>query len=141
MVFQPEVSDQPTGSTSEAEKADVPNYQWKLSKDGKSLHLADSEPGDWSSDFIPADCHLPSRPVTDIHLTMVVQDPRISPYHFFSLAIKVGLVLKAHCDMRFNGSKPLIPMASVMFKHPNHACSFGKTMARQGYKVVIGIVK
>ena len=141
MVFQAEASDQPAGSTTEAGKDDVPNYRWKPGKDGKTIYFADSEHGDWGWNFIPGDCQLPSRPATDIRLTVVVQNPRISPDHFLSLAIKVGPVLEAHCDTEFNGSEPLVPMASVIYKHPNHACLFGETMARQGYEVVIGTAK
>ena len=140
MVFQPEASDQPTGSTSEAEKADVPNYQWKFGKN-KTIHFADSEHGDWGSDFVPGDYQLPSRPATDIRLMVIVQAPRISPDEFFTLATEVGHVLKAHCGVGFNGSTPLVPTASVLYKHPNHAFVFGEIMASHGYEMVIQTAK
>ena len=138
MVFQAEASDQPAGSTTEAGKDDVPNYRWERGNDGKTLFFADSEHKDWGCNFVPGDYQLPLGPATDTRLTVVVQDTRISPHPFLSLAAKVGPVFEALCDTTLNGSVPLVSMASLVYRYRDHAFQFWKTLICYGYKAIIG---
>lgn len=129
------------GFNSEVCPKDVQNYRWK--RGGSTIYFAESEDRDWGDSFIPGDYQLPSRPATDIRLTVVVQDPRISQHHLLSLAVKVGPVLEAQCgtETEFDGSRTLVSMASISYKYQNHALLFWKKLVLQGYKVMIGTAK